>query len=251
MAILCCSPPESWLVLCPARSRRPTESRAARARACRSLLWTLVYRRGSSTFSRAGRPGEEVEGLEDEPDLLVPDAGQLVLVERGDVLSLQEILARRGFVETAQDVHQAGFPGAGGAHDGQEFALLDHIGHAPEGPDLGVPDLVGLDQVLELDDLLGHGFIPSFGPRSPARPHHEHPRAALNGCPGRRRGRQPDDDHLSFLQVAAEDLGEGGIRDTRPDEGDLELSVRILVPDSGRLAHPRSLGRQRRPDRTS
>ena len=40
-----------------------------------------------------GGAGEQVEGLEDEADLLVADAGELVVVELGDVVAVEPVAA--------------------------------------------------------------------------------------------------------------------------------------------------------------
>ena len=42
-----------------------------------------------------GGAGEEIEGLEDEADLVVADAGQLVVVELGDVVAVEPVAALR------------------------------------------------------------------------------------------------------------------------------------------------------------
>ena len=54
-----------------------------------------------------GGAGEEVEGLEDEADLLVANAGELVVVELGDVVAVEPVAALGGGVEAADEVHQA------------------------------------------------------------------------------------------------------------------------------------------------
>ena len=50
-------------------------------------------------------------------------------------------------------------PEPDGAHDGQELALLDGIGHAAQGVNLGLPTIVGFDEVLQLDDVLVHHMV--------------------------------------------------------------------------------------------
>ncbi len=71
--------------------------------------------RGSSTlWSEVARAREEVEGLEDEADLLVADTGEFVVVELGDVVAVEPVFALRGRVKAADEVHQRGFAGSGG-----------------------------------------------------------------------------------------------------------------------------------------
>ena len=65
--------------------------------------------------------GDEVEALEDEADLVVADFGELVVAEVGNVLAVDEVLARGADVQAAQHIHQGGFPRAGLADDGHKF----------------------------------------------------------------------------------------------------------------------------------
>src|SRR5947207_1567210 len=58
-------------------------------------------------------PGDEVERLEDEPDLDVADRRQLVVVQVPDVHPVQQVEARCGQVEAADDVHQRALARAG------------------------------------------------------------------------------------------------------------------------------------------
>src|SRR5258705_12476374 len=54
-----------------------------------------VHERQLHVLQRA-RPGEEIEALEDEADLLVADAGELGGAQPGNVLAVQEVAARGG-----------------------------------------------------------------------------------------------------------------------------------------------------------
>src|SRR5690554_1847276 len=65
-----------------------------------------------------GGRGDQVIALKDEAEGAAAQAGQLVAVEPGDVLPLEQIAAGGGLVEAAEQVHQGGFAGAGGTHDG-------------------------------------------------------------------------------------------------------------------------------------
>ena len=50
-----------------------------------------VIDEGQLDVVQRGGAGEQVEGLEDEADLLVADAGELVVVERGDVVAVEPV----------------------------------------------------------------------------------------------------------------------------------------------------------------
>ena len=106
-----------------------------------------VVDEGQLDVVQRGGAGEQVEGLEDEADFLVADAGELVVVERGDVVAVEPVVALGGRVEAADEVHQRGFAGAGGAHDGDVLVVADAEVDAAEGVDLLVAHLVGLPEI--------------------------------------------------------------------------------------------------------
>ena len=114
-----------------------------------------VVDEGQLDVVQRGGAGEQVEGLEDEADLLVADAGELVVVELGDVVAVEPVLALGGRVEAADEVHQRGFAGAGGAHDGDVLVVADAEVDAAEGVDLLVAHLVGLPEIVGDDDIAG------------------------------------------------------------------------------------------------
>src|SRR5947199_272886 len=58
------------------------------------------------------RPRQEVELLEDEADLRVPDPGERVRRQAGDILTAEHVAAGGGRVEAAQEVHEGGLAGA-------------------------------------------------------------------------------------------------------------------------------------------
>ena len=102
-------------------------------------------------FQRGGA-GEEVEALEDEPELLVAQVGKLVAVETGDVHAVEQVAARGGPVEAAERVHERGLAGAAGAHDGHKLALVQLQGDAADGVHLHLARIVDAVDVLKLDD---------------------------------------------------------------------------------------------------
>src|SRR5712691_915562 len=87
--------------------------------------------------------GDEVEALEDEPDLSVPDAGHLVVAEAAHVLAIEDVGAALEGVEQAGDVEEGGLARAGGAHDGHELART----HAQR----ELRQRMGLDQIGAVD----------------------------------------------------------------------------------------------------
>ena len=69
--------------------------------------------------------GQQIILLENEAQKLVADLGQLVFVHLAHILAVQEVGSIGGDVQTADDVHAGGFAGAGGAHNGNKFPLID------------------------------------------------------------------------------------------------------------------------------
>src|SRR3990172_8438040 len=104
------------------------------------------------------RPPEEVESLEDETDLLIPDVGELVLAELVDLLAVEEVRAARGIVEAAEDIHQRRLPRARGAHDGDHLAACNLEVDPGERHHLVSAGAVDLGNSLGADDVVvGHG----------------------------------------------------------------------------------------------
>ena len=68
-------------------------------------------------------PGQQVEGLEHEPDLAVSDVRQGVLIHGARLLAIQDVGAGGGCIQAPEDVQQRGLARAGRTHDGQVFVL--------------------------------------------------------------------------------------------------------------------------------
>jgi len=132
MATRCCWPPESWLGWCPSRL-------------------------GELDVLDGARPRQQVELLEDETDLGVPDPRELVGREARDVLAVEDVPARGGRVETAEEVHEGGLARARRAHDGHEVATLDRDRDTAEGMHRVGPEVVVLREPFAQDDGRGHG----------------------------------------------------------------------------------------------
>ncbi len=64
-------------------------------------------------------------GLEHETNLFAPQSGAFIFIQRAGIDAIEEVASGIGAVQQAQHVHQGGFAGAGRAHHGQVFTLLD------------------------------------------------------------------------------------------------------------------------------
>ena len=110
-------------VLCPVREADPVEGRARQLLALRAR--DPGIQEGELHVAQKRGLGEEVEGLEDEADLLVADGRDLEARELVDVVSLQAVGAGGGGVEAAEDVHEGRLAGAGRADDRHHLPALD------------------------------------------------------------------------------------------------------------------------------
>ena len=104
-----------------------------------------------------GEGGEKVKALKDEADLRPAHPGALGIGEFGKVSSINENRASRGAGETAKDVEEGGFAGAGGTYDGDELAGNDGKVDVAKGGDFEFTGAVGLAEVLGKDDRRGGG----------------------------------------------------------------------------------------------
>src|SRR5699024_7793923 len=94
-----------------------------------------------------GERGHEVEGLEDEAQPVAAQGGDLAVVELRKVGVADVGGAAGGCVEARHAVHEGGFSGAGGPHDGGELSPPEVDGHSVEGVDGGLALPVGLAEV--------------------------------------------------------------------------------------------------------
>jgi multidrug transporter EmrE-like cation transporter len=101
-----------------------------------------------------GEPRAQMERLEHEAHRGGPEAGQLPLVERRQVASVDHEVAGRGPVETAEEIEERGLPGAGRTEDRDAVAGLDLEVHPAERVDGGPSGTVGLLQIPGGDE--GH-----------------------------------------------------------------------------------------------
>jgi hypothetical protein len=102
-----------------------------------------LVEKGDFEIFEDGELGDEVEVLEDEAEAGAAKFGEGVVIKLGDVLVIKEVVAGRGAIEAAEDVHEGGFAGAGGAHDGEHLAFVD----------------VHVDATESVDGFDGFGFL--------------------------------------------------------------------------------------------
>src|SRR5262249_14423491 len=115
------------------------------------------------------RTRQQVEGLEDEPDLPVAEPGLRVDVEARDVLPVEAVAAFTRPIEQAEHVHERRLARARRAHDGHELAALDPQRDAVERAHaVGSRPEVRLPHALKLDHLLSSLASAISGP-SPTR----------------------------------------------------------------------------------
>ena len=116
---------------------------------------------------QGGGAGQQVEGLEDKADLLVADAGQLIVVQFADQLAVEPVAAFGGRIQAANQIHQRGLAGAGGAHDGDILVLADaQIDAAERLHLLFGAHIVGSPQILDDNHLAigrSRGLFNHFG----------------------------------------------------------------------------------------
>ena len=91
--------------------------------------------------------GDEVEGLEHEPDLLAAQVGELPFVERRQLDVADEGTSRRQRIEAGEAVHEGRLARTAGAHDRGEFAGAELDRHAVERAHLAVAFAVDLRRI--------------------------------------------------------------------------------------------------------
>jgi len=94
-------PPDSSLGLWSIRSPRRRAGAHGRALAPPARRHAGVDQRQLDVVQRVGAR-QQVERLEDEPDFLVPDAGQLIVSQIADLLPVKPVLAARRRIEAGR-----------------------------------------------------------------------------------------------------------------------------------------------------
>ena len=102
--------------------------------------------------------GQKLKLLKDKADLPRADARQFLFAQRADQLPIQDVFARSGRIQAADQVHQRGFAAARGAQDGKELARLN-VQVDPLQNHLFFPThAVGFHNVPHPEKFTGHGL---------------------------------------------------------------------------------------------
>ena len=97
------------------------------------------------------RAREQVERLKHEADLLVADRGKLVVGHPCDLAAVENVGARRGRVQTSNQIHEGRLAGSRRTHDGHVLPAGDPQRDAGESMDLLLAHLVHLGDVPNVD----------------------------------------------------------------------------------------------------
>ena len=135
-ATRCCWPPDSSDGRCFSRGRRPTVSITRSSQPAVGLPAGQVDRQGDVLGRRQHR--QQVEGLEDEPEAVAPQPGQLLVGQGGEVDVAHQDAPARQRVEPGHAVHEGRLARARRAHDGGEAPGGDGDVDLVERPHLGV-----------------------------------------------------------------------------------------------------------------
>ena len=100
---------------------RASPGNAGPLRACASPAIAAAER-----HFRSRERGEKVEGLKNHSHLFAPQAGAPVVVQRGQLNTLQFDRAGGRLIKAANQVEQRRFPGAGRSHHRDPLALFDN-----------------------------------------------------------------------------------------------------------------------------
>ncbi|MNN43623.1 hypothetical protein D3C81_1578690 [compost metagenome] len=106
--------------------------------------------------------GQQVEVLEDHPDLLAESA-QIVGVERSDVFAVDDDLAAARRFQAVDQAQQGTFTGTGMADQPEHLAVFDaqvgrvQCGNIPTGYAVGFMNILKLDHVANLVGRMGMG----------------------------------------------------------------------------------------------
>ena len=112
---------------------------------------------GQEDVLLGGQGGQQVEGLEDEAELVAAHGGELLVLHARQVLSGDEDAAGGGGVQAGHAVQEGGLTRARRPHDGHELAFGDGEADRVQGDDLGVALAIDLAQRAGLDHLVDGG----------------------------------------------------------------------------------------------
>ena len=123
MATRCIWPPDIWLGFLWSWSPRPTFSSTSTARWRRSFLDTPARVRAISTLASTVWWGMRLVALKDKADGVVAVRVPIAVVVLLCGAAVDNEVAGGVAVQAADDVQQGGLTRAGGAQDGDEFAV--------------------------------------------------------------------------------------------------------------------------------
>ena len=127
--------------------------------------WRVGIRQRQHHVAQHRGTRQQVEALEHEPEPRRPQLGQLIVVQRGDVHTLEAIRPRGRRVQTAQQVHEGRLARTRRPHDAEELTPLDLQRYAFERMGVARSGLIDPMHVLHVDDRDGR--------HSPALRHRE------------------------------------------------------------------------------
>ena len=110
------------------------------------------------TFCSAVVRGSRLKLWKTKPSLAVRTSARWLGVNWLISWPSSQIFARTGPVEAAQDVHQRGLAGAGGAHQRHHLAAIDRERDALEHRDVDLAQVIGLGDVFQPDEFHGYFF---------------------------------------------------------------------------------------------
>ncbi len=171
MATLCCSPPESWPGRWPALSSSETSvERLAGPGERLSPVQAPDHEREADVLQ--GRElGQEMVELEDEADLPVPEGGHLAGRLGEEVLAVEDDPPFRRPVQAAEEVEEGRLADARGPHDRGQVPPAELEVEALEDAQDPLREGIGFPQVLGGQDDVTHISAPRPGrPSRPAGP---------------------------------------------------------------------------------
>ena len=180
---------------------------------------------------------QQVESLEDEPDLLVAHARELALRQLGHVAAVEPIGSGRRPIETPEQVHEGGLPRPGGPGEGDELSRLHVERDAAQRSNVDFADVVGPRQVADGNERLAHLLtsssaaaipttaIPAAEESSPSATLRQERVTTAGRSGGHSRLDHAGRDNSAFLQSICGDRHGGATADSDAHGYGLEMSI--------------------------
>ncbi len=166
-------PPESWLERCgQCDFLQPRHAQRARRPGVRAPARHTRIDERKHHVADDGGPREQVEGLEHEADSVPSDVGELIVIQLGHVLALEEILAAGRGIKRPEQMHQCRFSRARRTHDRQILTRRNAQVHSGQRDRRGLGGVVDLYQVPAVDHAgLGVHLAPHHWDQSRSAEH--------------------------------------------------------------------------------